>query len=258
MATVAGGQFSTANGTLATVSGGEGNTASGSHSAIAGGWQNTASGLESTVAGGALNAASGGSSLAAGHRAQATATGSFAWADAQEFDFQVSAANFFGIRATGGVGLTVGINPTTGAVTEFCNLLPAATPSWACTSDRDVKEHFVPADGKDILQRLVAMPLFSWSMKNGDPAIRSLGPTAQDFFEAFALGKNDKTIAILNLEGVAIAAIKGLHQIVQEKEARIATLEQQVSELQSLRGELAALKATVAEMAIARERVANR
>src|SRR5438309_4326965 len=38
------------------------------------------------------------------------------------FDFELSVGTVFGVRACGGVSFTVAINPTNGAVTQFCNL----------------------------------------------------------------------------------------------------------------------------------------
>ena len=93
------------------------------------------------VPGGLFNTASGTFSFAAGRRAKATTTGTFMWADSQDFDFQPSVSNFFGVRATGGVGFTVAINPSNGAVTQFCNLLPGVA-SWQCVSDRNASRTF--------------------------------------------------------------------------------------------------------------------
>ena len=251
---VGGGEQNSATGDFSTISGGAANATSNIGAAISGGSANVASGSWSTVAAGQSNTASGDFSFAAGHRAKATTKGSFIWADSQDFDFGPSVANFFGVRATGGVGLTVAIDPSTGAVTQFCNLLPGV-PSWQCTSDRNAKENFMPADAKDILKRLVAMPLFSWNFKGADPAIRSLGPTAQDFYAAFGLGRDDKSIANVNLEGVALAAIQGLHQLVQEKDAmierqrrEIADVKQRLARVESLRDDLAGLKAELAHL----------
>ena len=118
-------------------------------------------------------------------------------------------------RATGGVGFTVAINAG-GASTQYCNLLPGVG-SWSCVSDRNAKENFVAAKTDQALERLVAMPLPTWSFKGADPKIRFLGPTAQDFYAAFELRFDGLTIASTNLHGVALAAIQGLHQVVQEK-----------------------------------------
>ena len=193
-ATIAGGgiiingskQPNQVNQILGTVSGGAGNSANGDAAVVSGGYGNTASGQDSMIPGGLFNTASGTFSFAAGRRAKATTTGTFMWADSQNFDFQPSVSNFFGVRATGGVGFTVAINPANGAVTQFCNLLPG-TPSWQCTSDRDAKENFVPVDGKDMLRRVAAMPISTWNFKGADPKSRALGPTAQDFMKHFTL-----------------------------------------------------------------------
>jgi hypothetical protein len=48
---------------------------------------------------------------------------------------------------------------------------------------------------------------------------------AQDLHAAFGLGEDDKHIATVDADGVALAAIQGLHAIVREKDARIAALE---------------------------------
>ena len=49
-------------------------------------------------------------------------------------------------------------------------------------------------------------------------------PMAQDFHAAFGLGVSDKLIDTIDPDGVALAAIQGLHALVQEKDAEIAEL----------------------------------
>jgi len=256
-ASVGGGESNTASGGRATVAGGTSNTASNSVATVGGGIFNTASGGGATVPGGTQNTASGQLSFAAGHRAKATTTGTFMWADSQEFDFQPSVNNFFGARATGGVGFTVAINPANGAVTQFCNLLPGVA-SWQCTSDRNAKENFVAVDSKKVLEQLVAMPLSTWNFKGADPRLRLLGPTAQDFKAAFGLGNDDKSIIATNLHGVALAAIQGLHEIVQASDAQVkALLADKDEAIAAQRRELAALRERVAELEDLRQKMAT-
>ncbi|HWD35659.1 MAG TPA: tail fiber domain-containing protein, partial [Casimicrobiaceae bacterium] len=113
-----------------------------------------------------------------------------------------------------------------GNAAESCTLT-AGTPGWSCPSDRAAKENFVVADGVDVLQRLAAMPLYSWNFK-GAANVRSIGPIAQDFHAAFGLGANAQTVAATNVAGVALAAIQGLHRVVLEKDARIDALEREL------------------------------
>ena len=235
--------FSPYDAPFATVGGGAGNVASGSHS---------------TIPGGSLNEATAPYAFAAGRRAKSDTFGSFTWADGTNLDFGPSVPNFFAVRATGGVGFTVAVNASGGS-TQFCNYLPGTT-GWACVSDREQKENMVPADGPQVLERLLAMPVYGYNFKGAPASLRNLGPTAQDFRAAFGLGESDLTIASGNLDGVALAAIQGLNakleREVGERDARlagqareIAALRERVAEVELLRAELAATRAAIAELA---------
>jgi transposase len=59
---------------------------------------------------------------------------------------------------------------------------------------------------------------------------------AQDFHAAFNLGDDDKYIATVDADGVALAAIQGLNQKLEE------TVRQQADRLERLETELAELK----------------
>ena len=101
-------------------------------------------------------------------------------------------------------------------------------------SDRALKERFEAVDARAILDRVVTLPVETWSYK-GETA-RHLGPMAQDFAAAFGLGADDRHIFPLDAGGVALAAIQGLHAVVQAQDARLRTLER---ELVALRAEVA-------------------
>jgi len=91
-----------------------------------------------------------------------------------------------------------------------------------------------------VLARLRAMPMQTYTMIAGDPSIRHLGPMAQDFYAAFGLGENDRTISTIDLDGVSLASIQALDGFVQQQDAqlqrqdaRIASLAQQRDALQA-------------------------
>ena len=125
--------------------------------------------------------------------------------------------------------------------------LPAATgtvraQAFTVTSDRNAKEAFAAVDGTKVLAALVRMPLQSWKYRN-EEKVRHIGPTAQDFRAAFSIGYDDKTIATVDADGVALAAIQGLHQLLTEKNAeiekqagRIGALEEMLAKIQSRLG----------------------
>jgi len=214
-----------------TVAGGLSNTASGPYAVVSGGSNNVASGYQGTVPGGRFNTASGDHSFAAGYRAKANHMGAFVWADNRDFDFSSGSDNSFRVRATGGgVRFVLGIDAGTGAMTWSC--VASDGTSWSCSSDRNQKENLEEVDGRDILARLRAMPLFRWNGKGRDPLVKHLGPTAQDFRAAFGLGDDELTIATIDLDGVALAAIQALYDEAAEKDARISGLEKRLAELE--------------------------
>ncbi|USN98701.1 MAG: tail fiber domain-containing protein [Phycisphaeraceae bacterium] len=104
---------------------------------------------------------------------------------------------------------------------------------WTNASSREWKQGFQPVDVRDVLKRVDALPITEWSYKAED-GVRHMGPVAEDFAEAFGLGDDVQTIGTVDADGVALAAIQGLHQIIEEKDTRIEALERRVEALEAL------------------------
>jgi len=102
-----------------------------------------------------------------------------------------------------------------------------------CISDRNKKAGFTPVDAKAILEKVAAMSITRWRYTN-DTATPHIGPVAQDFHAAFGVGSNDKQISTVDADGVALAAIQGLNQKLEEKDARIVELERRLEKLERL------------------------
>jgi trimeric autotransporter adhesin len=224
----------------AFVGGGSGNVidTNGLFATIDGGFDNTNGGQYAAIAGGSYNFAGGNSSFAAGHRAKASRTGAFVWADSTDLDYDPYSyavpggnTNSFNVRATGGVFFVTAVNASTGQPTAG-EYLTAGGSGWNNYSDRNAKTNFAGVDGRDILNRLAAVPILSWNYKTQDPAVRHVGPMAQDFNAAFGVGDADKAgekkfINSLDIDGVALAAIQGLNRKLEEKDAEIQQLKLQ-------------------------------
>jgi hypothetical protein len=102
-------------------------------------------------------------------------------------------------------------------------------------SDRNLKQDFQAVNALDVLNRVVSLPIQAWVYKF-DESKRHIGPVAQDFHAAFGLnGADDKHIATVDADGVALAAIQGLNEKVesgkQKAETRIERLEVENAEL---------------------------
>ena len=109
-------------------------------------------------------------------------------------------------------------------------------------SDRAAKEHFEPVNPQGILQQVASLPITRWNFKR-DSGTRHLGPVAQDFHAAFGLGTDDKHIATVDADGVALAAIQGLNRKLEQ------SLEQRQTEIAELKHELEMLKQVVDRLA---------
>ena len=101
------------------------------------------------------------------------------------------------------------------------------------TSDRNAKEQFKPVNAREVLAKVVGLPISEWQYKTQADA-RHIGPMAQDFREAFTLGHDEKHISTVDEGGVALAAIQGLNEKLEEKSAEVDALKQSVAELKEL------------------------
>jgi hypothetical protein len=115
--------------------------------------------------------------------------------------------------------------------------------TWVNGSDRNSKEAFADVNPRVVLEKVSALPILKWKYKVEAAGMRHLGPMAQDFHAAFGLnGADDKHIATVDEAGVALAAIQGLNQKLEEKES---TLQTQAAEIEALKQNVAELKQLV-------------
>ena len=235
-ATVGGGAVNNATNSESTVSGGFSNDATGYRSVVGGGQANTASGYGATIPGGRENKANGSFSFAAGLRANANAPGTFVWADATRFDidFTANVTNSFLVRASGGIyfGSTTASTPSGKFIDTWTHGYLSDSGVWTDNSNKNLKANFTAIDAKDILARVSTLPLSTWNYTTDDPAIRHIGPMAQDFYAAFNVGEDDTHLAALDTNGVALAAIQGLAQENQELKSQISNLESRLAALE--------------------------
>ena len=289
-ATIAGGGYddgstprpNTVEGYYGTVGGGEGNTASGSGATVGGGEDNTASGTQATVPGGDFNTASGDYSFASGNNAKAADNGAFVWndgslyhdSDGNGFDDGFSSAkdvagsgvtgtDTFHASAQGGFRFVTGSSSVT--------YISGGSSGWATTSTRAAKTNIDSVDPTQVLEGVADMEVATWEYKDEDgegTGERHIGPMAEDFHAAVDVGTSDEHINSINADGVALAAIQGLAERLNEKADRIEELKQaserkdeRIEELESeaeaAREENAELEATIDDLAARLEAVEN-
>jgi hypothetical protein len=118
------------------------------------------------------------------------------------------------------------------------------------SSDVALKENLAPVDGDSILACMGQLPIRTWNYRADDDTVRHLGPTAQDFYRLFELGADDKHIASLDANGVALAELQQLARLAEAQEAQLQQLRQRNL---ALRQRLSALEAALEETFEAQE-----
>ena len=200
----ASGIYSTALGFGASASGG-GSVAIGFHAeALGGGGVAIGNGVSAT----------GDNSMALGNFVSTNAmTGAFVYGDASSSQgIGAITPNQFVVRAQQfWLGTNNAVTATAGRFLETSTgAYLTSGGAWTNSSDVNRKHAFQTVDGDDVLDKLAAMPVQTWSYKTEDNSVRHMGPTAQEFRKAFGLGDTDKAIATVDADGVSLAGIKAL------------------------------------------------
>jgi hypothetical protein len=118
-----------------------------------------------------------------------------------------------------------------------CAGMPVATGQEYCgsicpVSDRNLKTAIEPVNQDSVLERLMSLPVSTWSYRSEGTGVRHLGPMAQDFQAAFGLGASDRTILQVDGDGVALAAIQALSRKFEKLSAENAQMRQRLRQIE--------------------------
>jgi hypothetical protein len=162
---------------------------------------------------GSTAASFGYKTFASGHRstvlgASASSNGkdgSFVYGDASTTDtVKNSAANQFMIRASGGI-----IFYTDGLNTTGTEIAPGGG-SWSTLSDVSKKENIVLIEPGSYTNLFLKLNIYTWNYKTQNPAIRHIGPTAQEFKRLYNFGENNTSISLVDADGITLHAIQSV------------------------------------------------
>ena len=132
----------------------------------------------------------------------------------------------------------------TGNLTVLGNLTAANFPS----SSRELKQNFAAIDPGMILAKLLRMPVTEWTFKDDPEQRRHIGPTVEDFSATFGLGTNGQSLVVTDVNGVSLAAIQGLHALVEEQQRLIDKQQELIDKLEERLRRLEAQKQPALEL----------
>ncbi len=130
----------------------------------------------------------------------------------------------------------------------------------AASSGTNLRERFRDLDDDEVLSKIARMPIREWSVTGQDPAVRHLGPAAEDFHLAFGLGDNPERVDPADADGVALRSVQALeartrteHEnmlhdtqaLADESESLVGLNAERAAEIATLKAELASLRAEV-------------
>jgi len=104
-------------------------------------------------------------------------------------------------------------------------------------SSRAWKDVVTEVDSRQILERLVALPVTVWSYKDDAEGRRHIGTFSEDFHAAFDFLPDGLMLNTIDMHGVAMAAIQGLNQVVEEKDRQIVDLQDRLAKLEAAMSE---------------------
>lgn len=105
------------------------------------------------------------------------------------------------------------------------------------SSDRNLKENFLPVDGAEVLDKIKEMPMTSWNYIGHDANTqRHYGPMAQDFYAAFgtdAMGTigSPTTVNTNDMAGVTFSAIQQLTKENEDYKQQLQTLKEEIDQI---------------------------
>jgi trimeric autotransporter adhesin len=95
--------------------------------------------------------------------------------------------------------------------------------TWTNTSDVNKKSDFSDLDTEQLMRKISELKIQKWRYKETNEY--HIGPVAQQFYQLFQLGEDEKGISTIDPAGIALAAIQQLIKDNEELRKRIEQLE---------------------------------
>ncbi len=116
------------------------------------------------------------------------------------------------------------------------------------SSARAGKTAIEPVHPERVLKSVESLPVCTWEYRNNG-GCRHMGPMAEEFAETFDLGNRTESIATVDADGVALAAIQGLAERLTDHTDQLhEQLAEKTDQIDSLKAENESLRTRLAEI----------
>ena len=97
-------------------------------------------------------------------------------------------------------------------------------------------------DSKDVLNKIMTLPITQWNYKGENITTTHIGPMAQDFYNLFHTGGDSLAISTIDPAGVALI---GIQELQKENETLKNTIDKQNDKLIEMEKEINDMKAMI-------------
>lgn len=111
------------------------------------------------------------------------------------------------------------------AANKSCNYL--TNTGWTCSSSKTLKENFNSLDDEEMIDKILKLDFKRWSYIGDDTKnidgerVTHITPFAEDFYETYKVGKDNKTIDEADLAGIASKTLQALYKGLEKLEKEI-------------------------------------
>jgi len=103
--------------------------------------------------------------------------------------------------------------------------------TWTNTSSRSLKDSITKVDGADVLKKISLLNVERWKYK--ETSEYHIGPFAEQFFELFNTGIDNKHISTVDPSGVALIGIQQLTKLNAEQQKLIEAQQKEIDALKA-------------------------
>lgn len=97
--------------------------------------------------------------------------------------------------------------------------------TFASASSRTFKENIMPVNPSSVLNTLSNLSISTWNYLSDGDKVKHMGPIAEEFYDAFGLGSDNKHITTTDANGVALASVIALNKELISKSEQISHLQ---------------------------------